>query len=103
MRHCLVFALAGSCLVLASTWNRIQDGFKTFAERSEELFQESVGSLRELTSNVPRIYSAFGTIEELDNTGKAHLSDDFRAEPISDESNYEISLGESSSVPNLAL
>jgi hypothetical protein len=103
MQYCIVFALAYSYLILASRWSWFQDGFKTFTERSEEIFQESVGSLRELTSNVPRIYSAFGTIEESDNAVVAHLSDDPLADPISDESNYEISLGDSSSVPNLAL
>lgn len=103
-KHSFVF-LAYSWLVVATTWNWIQDGFKTFTERSEEILQESLGSLRELTSNAPRIYSAFGTLEISDKGETVNFSDDdLLAVPIEDGSdglNYEIGLGDSSSVRKL--
>lgn len=97
--------LAYSWLVLGTTWNWIQDGFNTVRERSELILQESMGSLRELTSTAPRIYSAFGTLEETDKTADkteaVKFSDDAIEETFEDagdEINYEIGLGDSSSV-----
>ena len=99
-----LFIITCSWLVVATTWNWIQDGFNTMRERSELILQESMGSLRELTSTAPRIYSAFGTMDGTDKTETIKFSDDTLEETFDDagdELNYVIGFGNSSSVSDL--